>query len=197
METIKIGIQWWKGSFNEIAIRDFLIKYPEKFWKDTEVTIVYLYTTEWVLIALDDHRIDFWVFAISNSIGWLVDETMDFLGRYRWKLVATHEIKIEHALMIHPESELSEIHTIMGHDQALKQCEKNLEKYFPEKEKIPGKVELTDNAAIASAVTSGKLDRSIGSIGHRSLAEIYGLKIAKENLQDRDDNRTTFCIVWR
>ena len=54
-----------------------------------------------------------------------------------------------------------------------------------------------DNAAIAEGVATGKLPKHIASIGHASLAEIYGLTIVKRDIQDRSDNRTTFLIVER
>lgn len=119
-----------------------------------------------MLKSLGNNEVDFGIFAISNSIGGLVDETMNFLGQYRWKLVATHEIQIQHALMIHPDAEISDLDTIMGHDQAIKQCEENLKKYFPNIETRAGTDALIDNAAIAEAVGNGKLPHSTGSIGH-------------------------------
>ena len=194
-ETIRIGIQWGRGSFNEIAIQDFLEKNRE-VWAGKNIEIIYLYTTHMVLESLNNGSIDVWIFAIANSIGWLVGETLDVLGTYRWKLIATHEIEIQHSLLIHPDRNISDISEIMWHDQAIRQCVKHLETDFPWIPYKAGNWELTDNAAIARAVGNGSLPKNTGSIGHRSLADIYGLKVAKENLQDRDDNRTTFCIVW-
>lgn len=194
-KTIKIGIQWGKGSFNEIAIQDFLEKNRE-IWAGKNTEIIYLYATHMVLESLNNGSIDIWIFAIANSIGWLVGETLDVLGNYRWKLITTHEIEIQHSLLIHPDIDISYITEIMWHDQAIRQCIKHLETDFPWITYKAGSWELTDNAAIARAVGNGNLPKNTGSIGHRSLADIYGLKVAKENLQDRDDNRTTFCIVW-
>lgn len=195
-EIIKIGIQWGKGSFNEIAIRDFLDKNTE-IWAGKKTEIIYLYTTDTVLESLNNGSIDVWVFAIANSIGWLVGETFDVLGSYRWKLIASHEIEIRHSLLIHPDMDIADIREIMWHDQAIRQCIHHLKTDFSEMTYRSGSWEFTDNSAIASAIAHGKLPKNTGSIGHYSLADIYGLKVVKENIQDRDDNRTTFCIVSR
>ena len=209
----KIWIQWWKGSFNEIALHHFLEQNTQnnRTWsivghgKDDilswdflqKIEIEYLYTTEAVLDALNNGAIDYGQFAIANSIGWLVDETLRSLGRYHWKRVTSYEIPILHALMIHPDALPEDITTIMGHDQALRQCEKTLARLYPDREKRAGTENLTDNASIAEAVAHGQLPRSVASIGHVSLADIYGLRILHTNIQDRDDNRTTFVLVTR
>jgi prephenate dehydratase len=120
---------------------------------------------------------------------------MKSLGHYRFREVTHYEIPIIHALMIHPDAEIENITTIMGHDQALRQCEQNLMSLFPNIEKMAGTGDLTDNASIAEAVAHGTLPLTTASIGHASLADIYGLQIIENNIQDRDDNRTTFVLV--
>ncbi len=124
-------------------------------------------------------------------------ETFEVLGKYRWEQLAVQEIPVHHALMIHPEASIEGISIIMGHDQAIRQCEQTLEKLFPQIPKGAGEGEYMDNAAIAEGVATGKLPHNIASIGHASLAEIYGLTIVKQDIQDRSDNRTTFLIVER
>lgn len=124
-------------------------------------------------------------------------ETFEVLGKYRWEQLAVQEIPVYHALMIHPEASIEDISIIMGHDQAIRQCENTLATLFPQIPKVAGVGEYMDNAAIAEGVATGKLPKHIASIGHVSLADIYGLTVVQENLQDRSDNRTTFLIVER
>lgn len=237
----RIGIQGWRGSFNEIAIKTFLRSHglpwlsQQDAWDSKEseegeylnnisslphgkgcglesvqwealsehfqnqvrgyISIEYLYTTEAVLESLNNGSIDYGQFAIANSIGGLVDETITSLGRYRFRHVTHYEIPIIHALMKHPDAIIDDITTIMGHDQALRQCEQTLAKWYPSSIKRAGTDSLTDNASIAEAVAQGKLPNNTACIGHASLAEIYWLTIIQENIQDRNDNRTTFVLV--
>lgn len=76
-------------------------------------------------------------------------ETFEVLGKYRWKQLATEEISVHHALMIHLEASIEDISIIMGHDQAIRQCEQTLETLFPQIPKVSGTGEYMDNAAIA------------------------------------------------
>lgn len=187
----KVAIQWGKWSFNEIAIQDYMRKSGEEF------EIIYSYTTSIVLKMIARGEVDYGQFAIANSIGGLVQETLDTLGSKRWNYRSHYAIPVRHCLMIHSESMIEDIDTIMGHEQAIRQCEQTLEKKFPHLKKIWGTGELIDNAAIAESVASGKLPKSTANIGHESLAEIYWLKIIERNIQDRNDNMTTFVLIQK
>lgn len=192
--TIRIGIQWGEGSFNHIAIQEFLAKNPD-FFAGKQTEIIFLYTTENVLENLNNGSIDFGQFAIANSIGGLVYETMSTLGAFSWKFLKNYHISVRHSLLLHPDAKIEDIDTIMWHEQAIRQCENNLQKFFPNVAKIGGTGELTDNASIAEAIANGKLPKNVACIGNKILADIYPLVITKENIQDREDNETTFVLV--
>jgi chorismate mutase / prephenate dehydratase len=192
--TIRIGIQGGHGSFNERAIHTYMNEKPEIF-SEKEVNIVYLYSTEWVLEALNNGEIHYGQFAIANSIGGVVDETLACLGSYRWKRVANYEIPVSHALMTLPDTRDEDIDCIMGHEQAVKQCEQTLKRYYGDTPRIGGTGNLISSSNIAEAIATGILPRTTASIGHHSLADIYGLKVVREHIEDRVDNRTTFILV--
>lgn len=205
----KIAIQWGKWSFNEIAIRNFLdsqkqnppdllsqggIKHPNILtFQDSK--IIYAYTTAEVLRLVARGEAGYGQFAIANSIGGLVMETLQSLGSKHWEYITHYAIPVRHCLMIHPEAKQKDITTIMWHEQAIRQCEKTLEKLFPNAEKIWWTWNLTDNASVAEWVANGTLPITTASIGHESLADIYGLTIIERDIQDRDDNMTTFVLI--
>ena len=189
MKTQKIGIQWDIGSYNFIALQDYLSK------NKIEAEIIPLYTTEWVLLALQNETIDMGQFALANSTGGLVDETIRVLGHYHWEYITHYAIKIEHCILARVWSRLEDISVIMAHEQALRQCGSNLLKLYPEKSIQSGEGEWSDNARIARGIAHGELPKNIACLGHRSLAELYGLQILAEWLQDRTDNETTFVLV--
>lgn len=195
-DTIKIGVQWWEWSFNHIAIEYFLSHHPD-FWEGKKIDIVYLFTTDAVLDALNSGAIDYGQFALANSIGGIVWETIWWLGKYRWKYIMEYAISVEHSLLLYPDTPIEQITTIMWHEQAVRQCEVTLKKLFPNANTLGGTWDLTDNASIAAALASWQLPRNIAAIGHRSLANIHSLQIYQENIHDRHDNETTFVLVWR
>lgn len=197
----KIAIQWGKWSFNEIAIRNFLdsqehgLLRASQWLESGKTEIIYAYTTAEVLRLIARGEVEYGQFAIANSIGGLVMETLEALGSKHWEYITHYAIPVRHCLMIHPEAKQADITTIMWHEQAIRQCEKTLEKLFPNAKKIWWTWDFTDNASVAEWVANGTLPITTASIGHESLADIYGLTIIERDIQDRDDNMTTFVLI--
>lgn len=50
---------------------------------------------------------------------------------------------------------------------------------------------------VAKYLAEEKLPKNIAAMGNKRLAEIYGLKVIQENLQDTQENYTTFLLVAR
>lgn len=184
------GIQGGKGSFNEQALRTFCELHNIKNFRTS-----YLYTTQKVLENLSTGTIDFGVFAIVNSVGGLVEETLAVLGSYKYQVHNQITIPIKHYLMKRPDTEKDTIKTITAHPQVLTQCQNNLQTKYSEYKLQSGKGELIDTAKAAEALFSGTIKPDTYILGPKVLSEIYGFDIVDENLQDRDDNRTTFLIV--
>ena len=88
-DFVTYGIQGGKGSFNEEAVMHYLAHAGAKKYK-----IKYLYTAENVLRALNAGEIDFGQFAIQNSVGGVVDETVSAMAKYKFKINEQFEIKI-------------------------------------------------------------------------------------------------------
>ncbi|RMG42282.1 MAG: prephenate dehydrogenase/arogenate dehydrogenase family protein [Candidatus Dadabacteria bacterium] len=191
-DTLVVGIQGGKGSFNEEAANYYLGRKSEENFK-----IEYLYTTEKVLNALQRGEIDRGLFAIHNSAGGVVNETVYAISRYRFNIVEEFAIKISHALMIRKDTDLEDVDTIMTHPQVIKQCRGNLQRRFPRLKAISGEGELIDSANVAKALSEGKLDQNIAVMGSKVLADIYNLKIVEDNLQDLEENYTSFLWVER
>lgn len=60
---------------------------------------------------------------------------------------------------------------------------------------VGGTGDLTDNSAIAKSLSDGVLSKNIACIGNKILGDIFSLSLYRENLQDREDNETTFVLV--
>lgn len=124
--------------------------------------------------------VDLGQFALANSTGGLVDETIRVLGYYHWDYVTHYAMKIEHCILARIGSTLEDISIIMAHEQAIKQCRNNLVKLYPEKILQSGEGEWSDNARIARGLAHSELPKHVGCLGHRSLAELYGLQVLAE-----------------
>ena len=191
-DYLTFGIQGGKGSFNEQAILYYVQK--EKISK---YRIKYLYTSARVMRALHLGEIDFEQFAIHNSVGGIVDESIKAMADYKFKIVSEFAIKISHALMIRGDAEFGEIATIMTHPQVLAQCKQTLARKYPQLTQTSGTGILVDHAVVAKLLGNKKLPKNVATMGSSLLAKLYGLKIIEDNLQDAKENYTSFLIVVR
>ncbi|MFC1727478.1 prephenate dehydratase domain-containing protein [Patescibacteria group bacterium] len=186
------GIQGGRGSFNEEAVQYFLKKSQiEKF------NIKYLYTSEAVLKALQEGKIDYGQFAIHNSVGGIVSESIEAMASYKFKIIEQFSIKISHALMIRRDAEIEDVKIIMSHPQVFAQCQQTLFNKYSGLKLTPGKGKLVDHALVAKRLSEGKLPKNTATMGSQALAQMYHLKIVENNLQDQKDNYTSFLLVGR
>jgi prephenate dehydratase len=186
------GIQGGKGSFNEEAILYYLNKEG-----NTNYQIKYLHTSEDVLAALHNGEVDRGLFAIQNSTGGLVEESIQAMARYKFRIIDQFAIKISHALMVRDDVDFSKITTIMSHPQVFAQCKDTLSKKYPHLAQISGEGKLVDHALVAKLLFLGKLPKHVATMGSKILAKMYKLTVIEENLQDAKENFTSFLLVGR
>lgn len=95
---------------------------------------------------------------------------------------------IRHTLLALPGARLTDIKTAESHPIALQQCTENLKALHIEA------VTVFDTAGAARDVAqSGDYTRA--AIAPARAAEVYGLQILRNDLQDFSDNRTRFVLL--
>jgi prephenate dehydrogenase len=191
-DFITIGIQGGRGSFNEEAVSYYLERNNIKKYK-----IEYLHTSENVLRALHEGNIDKGQFAIHNSLGGVVLETINAMALYKFNILEQYAIKIAHSLMIRKDATLQDITQIMTHPMVLAQCKTSLAQKYQSLTLTSGTGELIDHALVAKKLSEKKLPKHIATMGSKILAKIYDLHIVEDNLQDLNENYTSFLLVKR
>ncbi|MBS1266975.1 MAG: Prephenate dehydratase [Candidatus Woesearchaeota archaeon] len=186
-----VGIQGGPGSFSQQAAKHILQK------KGIKYEIKNLYTTDKVLNALHIGDIDRGVFAVHNSVGGVVHESVNAMAKFKFKIIEEFSIIIAHSLIIRPDAKLEDIDTIMTHPQVIKQCKNTLKKKYPTIKLTSGKAQLIDHSKVASMLKQKKLGKNIATMGSSDLAKLNNLKIVEENLQDQNQNHTSFFWVKR
>lgn len=190
--SVTYGIQGGKGSFNEEALL-----YYTKQNNITKYHLKYLYTAERVLRELHEGDIDVGQLAIQNSIGGVVEESLQAIAKYKCAIVEEFAIKISHALMIRKDVNFGEVNTIMSHPQVFAQCKAALLKKYPHLKQISGEGELIDHAMVARHLYEKRLPKNTATMGSKVLAKLYNLQIIEDNLQDAKENYTSFLQVAR
>ena len=110
--------------------------------------------------------------------------------KYRLNIYAEHFFPINHNLLGIKGSKLSEIKDVYSHAQALSQSSS-----FIKKKKLIENVRA-DTAGSAKFVSEAN-DKTKAAIASSLSAEIYGLKILQENVQDDKDNVTRFLLLGK
>ncbi len=83
----------------------------------------------------------------------------------------------------------------MSHPQALAQTKGTLQREYADKWQVSGEGILVDQATAASALAEGKLPPTTAVIASRVCAELFGLTVLAEGLQDLAENWTTFMWI--
>ncbi len=142
----------------------------------------------------------FGVVPIENSIFGLVAEVKDFwlreqkLNKNRGVFVIGEcHLPIEHHLMSLPTTKkIKDIRKVVSHPQALGQCKVNLDRL-----NLCVRDASTSTARAAELVSNKKSGRNQAAIASRLAAQIYGLNIMKENMEDVKGNVTRFHVIGR
>lgn len=191
-KLIRIGIQGGKGSFNEEALHCFA-----KGEKLNKFSVEYLYTTKRVLKALHEKKIDRGLFAIQNSLGGTVWETINAMSEYNCKILKSFSMHISHFLLAPKGVKLHDIKTVYSHPQAFAQTEKTFKRRFPKIKRMVGKGILVDQATASRELSKGKFNKNTATLASRSAGEAYGLSVIAGPLEDKKPNITTFLFVSR
>lgn len=131
------------------------------------------------------------VLPIENSVGGSIHRNYDLLNEHELPIVGEVELRVEHALAALPGVPLDGVRRVYSHPQALAQCERFLRSL-----KDVDIVATYDTAGSARMIQEGNL-RDTAAIASRRAAEIFGLSVLRDNVQDFDANITRFIVIAR
>ncbi len=135
------------------------------------------------------------IVPIENTLAGSLYDNYDLLDKYDLSIVGEITCKVEHCLLVTPgskasaETDYKSLKSIYSHSKALEQCSLFLEQH-PWIEAIP----YLDTANAARFVGQQN-DPSLGAIASGRNAELSGLKIVKEHIENNKYNFTRFLII--
>lgn len=141
-----------------------------------------------VFESLESGKVDFAVVPIENSIEGSVNETYDLLLVTNMTVCGEIYQKIRHCLIVNPGADDSKIRSVYSHPQALAQCRVNLQKR--KLEPIP----TYDTAGAVKMIKEKKLNDA-AAIASKRAADLYGMEIWEENIEDKTNNYTRFLVI--
>ncbi|KFK39907.1 hypothetical protein AALP_AA3G304300 [Arabis alpina] len=132
------------------------------------------------------------VLPVENSLGGSIHRNYDLLLRHRLHIVGEVQIPVHHCLLALPGVRTDCIARVISHPQALAQTEGSLNKLTP-KAAIEA---FHDTAAAAEYIAANNL-HDTAAVASARAAELYGLQILADGIQDDAGNVTRFLMLAR
>ncbi len=183
---IQIGVQGIEGSFSEQAALTFVAEHNIENYK-----LNYLVSSDNVLKELDSGSSDYGIFALENSTGGVVFESIEAMAKYRCNIKQYLTILVQQNLLTLPNIDKTTIREIYSHQQALRQCQQYLKNHFPNTKQI----ETEDTALAAKQLKDGDLPSQSAVIANKNCAELFDLALIAEDINDLKDNQTLFIVA--
>ncbi len=153
--------------------------------------IVYVQSFEGVFQAVEKGLCRYGVLPIENSSFGSVGAVYDLMKRHKFSIVRGTRLHIAHTLLGKKGVPLKGIREVFSHEQAIGQCGEFL-KAHPDI-----KVTVCANTAMAAKMVAESQRDDVAAISSRQCAELYGLEILMEGIQDNDSNFTRFICISR
>jgi chorismate mutase/prephenate dehydratase len=176
----KVAFQGIPGSFSYSAMKGYF----GKMVKGNNFE-----TFEEVFDAVEKGEVDYGVLPFDNSSTGTIKDNYDLIRERDVYIVGEINIKAKQNLLAKPATKLEDIKEIYSHPQGFAQSSI----YLKDKgyKCIPYK-----NTALSAEYVANSSE-NIGAIASLEAAELYGLKVLKENINDSDKNHTRFIIIGK
>jgi prephenate dehydratase len=178
--TKRIAFQGESGANSHLAIREV---YP-----DAEA--VPCATFEDAFAAISSGDADLGMIPIENSVAGRVADIHHLMPESGLHIIAEHFMPVRHQLMGPRGTRIEDVRTVESHVHALGQCRKIIRKLGVKA------IVAADTAGSAREIAQAG-DKSRASIASRLAAEIYGLDILAQDIEDEHHNTTRFIVLSR
>jgi prephenate dehydratase len=175
---MKVAFQGEPGAFSEEACQRYF----------GEVETVPCETFDGIFEAVVDGRCEAGLAPIENSLAGSVHQNYDLLLRHDLFIVGEYFLRVHHCLIAFPGVEKSEIEKVISHPQALGQCIGYLRS-------LGVRTEPVYDTAGSVKMLKASGERKTAAIASQRAAEIYGMRILEEGIEDNAENYTRFLAI--
>ena len=174
----KVSFQGVEGAYSHLAVQEF---FPD-------AAAIPCKTFELAITAAESGDVDYAMIPIENSAAGRVADIHRLLPKSDLHINFEHFQKVEHKLLIHPETHQGQIKKIISHEQALAQCSKKIQQL--DYDILIG----ADTAGSAKYISEQKI-LDTAAIASSLAAKIYELKIVDESFANSSNNITRFYVM--
>ena len=180
-EEAAVAVQGVEGAYSQQA--------AERLFREPAVT--HMSSFEDVFDAIDSGACRYGVLPLENSTAGSVNRIYDLMMEYRFSIVRSVRVKVDHSLLALPGAELGGIREVYSHEQAIRQCTAFL-KAHPHIQ-----VTACGNTAEAAKLVAASGRTDIAALASHSCAALYGLSTLAASVQDNGNNHTRFICIGR
>jgi chorismate mutase/prephenate dehydratase len=130
---------------------------------------------------------DYGVVPVENSTEGVISHTLDMFLSAPLRITGEVSLRIHHHLMSRAP-DLGAIRTLYSHQQSLAQCRGWLDRHLPHAERVA----VGSNAEAARLASSEDASAAVAGV---QAAEIYGLTVLAERIEDEPGNTTRFLVI--
>lgn len=155
----------------------------------TNPETMYFESFDAVFNAVDKDMCEYGILPLENSLHGSVTEVYDLMRKYRFYIVKSVKVRINHALLSNHGAFAPGITEIYSHEQALAQCVefiKNLKNV---------KVISCANTAVAARTVAESGRTDIAAIADSNCADLYNLSVISRDIQNNPNNFTRFICI--
>jgi prephenate dehydratase len=178
---MKIAIQGEKGSFHEVAAR--------QYFNNETIDIVPCTTFDQTLLAVKEGMAEFAAMAIENARSGSILSNYTLIRESGMKILGEINLRIKQNLMALPGQPLIAIREIRSHPIAISQCMTYLSHL-----RGVTLIESDDTAGSARWISENKI-KGVAAIASTAVAEIYGLEVLAAGIETYKMNYTRFLIL--
>ncbi len=178
-ERAVVACQGVEGAYSQQAC-DKLFKLPN---------IVYFRHFEGVIQAVQSGLCRYGILPIENSSFGSVNQVYDLMRAHRFSIVRGCRMLIHHALLAKEASRIEDLREVYSHEQAIGQCSEFLRAH-------PNlNVNVVENTAAAAKMVAASERTDIAAISSRNCAELYALRVLRDDVQNNSFNYTRFICI--
>ena len=175
---MKVAFQGEPGAYSEEAGYGYF----------TAAEMVPQETFEAVFAAVASGECASGLIPIENSLAGSIHQNYDLLLRNKLFIVGEYFLRVRHCLIGFPDVERSNIKRVISHPQALWQCAAYLRE-------LGVKTEAVYDTAGSVKMLKISGDKTCAAIASKRAAEIYGMHVLQEGIEDNPENYTRFLEI--
>src|SRR5690349_3447484 len=176
---MRLAYQGEPGAYSEAAARQFA---------GPQAETLPCKTFDDVFEAVVKQRATHGVVPLENSIGGTIHRNYDLMLDHDLSITGEVELDVVHCLQALPGTKIADVKIVYSHPQALAQCERYLRDLGVTVEAV------YDTAGGAKLVAEQKIANA-AALASRRAAEVFGLEVLQEAVQDYEYNITRFAII--